>query len=1135
MQPNPPCRNRFLLRASRTVRTFQVGGACLWFLALPLLAGDVHVREETLTLPSYGVGEPDRNPRFYQGRTYQGARGSFYPYPVQDHLTGERADQDWKAVYLENDHVQICVLPEIGGRIFTAIDKSNGYDFFYRQQVIKPALIGMLGAWISGGVEWNVPHHHRASSFMPVDWVTEEHPNGSKTIWVGEIERRHRMKWLVGMTLHPDRSFLELTVKLFNRSPVAHSFLFWINPAVHANEHYQVIFPPSTEWTVQHAKPEFASWPIARQFYGGVDYTRGVDISWWKNHPSPVSFFAWDSQEDFFGGYDHGRQAGVVHVADRHAVPGKKFFEWGNGPAGEMWETILTDEDGPYLELMAGAYSDNQPDYSWCQPGEVKTWKHYWYPVRNLGGFKNANTDAALNLDFRDQSLHAAFNTTARHRAAQLEITAGNQSILSRTLEIGPDAPFQITLPLPAATDPLTVRAALLDDRGRLLIAYRPQPRSDAPMPKPVQRPAPPAEVQTLEELYLTGLRIEQLYSPAFEPDPYYEEALRRDPNDYRANTALGILYCKRGRFDAAEKKLRTAISQSRRNYIRPKDSEADYYLGVALRAQANTSEARDAFHAAAWNPAWRAASCFALAELACQRGDWTDALEHAERSLAVNALDPRLLAFKASILRQTGHRDEAAAAAESALALDPLEFRGWNELRLARAVPSQSSNPATAPGTMRQRMRDDVQSYLELAVDYGNGGFYLEAMELLEDAAHLAPGDNQGHPMVYYFFAHYAEAVGKLESASRARQLARTMSTDYCFPHRWEAAPALQQAIAREPNDARAPYYLGNLLYDHQPEAAIAAWELSRARDPQLALTHRNLGLAYAEARADLPQAIASLEQAAALNPSDARLLYELDLICEAAGLHPAARLARLEQHHQTVNSRDDAVTRLIILLTQQGMTDRALELLQNRQFHNWEGSGEIREVFVDALLTRGLRALRQRQPESALRDFQSALEFPRNLAVGRPKRDSRGVQIHCLIGDAQSALDRPSEATKAYSIAADESAARSGDAGYYRACALLKLDRKSEADRVFEALIAEGRKLLAAPPSADYFAKFGEKESARARQARAHYWIALGEAGLGHTEAAISTLERALQSNPAHLWAGTQLELLLGHHNPQ
>lgn len=1117
-----PHRNRSVL--TRLVRS----AAATLVLALPLVAGDVKLREETLVLPTYGVGKPDRNPRFYQGRTYQGARGTFYPYPVQDHLTGERSDRPWKAVYLENDHVEICVLPEIGGRIFTAVDKSNGYDFFYRQRVIKPALIGMLGAWISGGVEWNVPHHHRASSFMPVDWTSEEHPDGSRTIWVGEIERRHRMKWLIGLTLHPDRSYLELTVKLFNRSPVAHSFLFWINPAVHANEHYQVIFPPSTEWAVQHAKPEFASWPIARQFYGGVDYTRGVDISWWKNHPSPVSFFAWDSKEDFFGGYDHGREAGVVHVADHHVVPGKKFFEWGNGPTGEMWDTILTDEDGPYLELMAGAYSDNQPDYSWIQPGEVKTWKHYWYPIRDLGGFKNANTEAALNLESTDRSVFLAFHTTAPHPNAQIRLASGGRTLLERSVNIAPAEPFQTTVPLPDLVDPLTLRASLHDHRGRELIAYQARQSPAIPMPAPVQRPAPPAEVPTLEQLYLTGLRIEQLYSPAFEPDPYYEEILRRDPNDYRANTALGILYCKRGQFDAAEERLRAAVNQSRHNYIRPKETEADYYLGVALRAQDKPSEAEDAFHAAAWNPAWRAPSCFALAELACRRGDWSLALTHADRALAVNALDPRLRSLTASIYRKLGRRDDAASSAELALDLDPLEFRAWNELRLVRQAQARSAEAEQAANSLLERMRCDVQNYLELAVDYGNGGFNREALELLENAAHLSPDDDQAYPMVYYFYAFYAEELGDADSASRARQLARTMPADYCFPHRWEAAPALRQAIHREPNDARAPYYLGNLLYDHQPEPAIATWETARARDPRLALTHRNLGLAYAAVRSDLPSAIASLEQAVALDPTDARLFYELDMVSEAAGIDPAVRLARLERHRQIVNSRDDATTRMIILLTQQGGNDRALELLRTRQFHNWEGGGEIREAYVDALLTRGVRALHHGKPDSALRDFKAALDFPKNLAVGRPRRDGRLVQIQCLIGDAFTALDQPTEARSAYTTAADDAAARAGDAGYYRARALLQLNRRNDADPLFESLVTSGRQLLTASPAADYFAKFGERESARARESRSHYWVALGEAGLGRTASAIASLQRALQSNPAHLWARTYLELL-------
>jgi len=430
--------------------------------------------------------------------------------------------------------------------------------------------------------------------------------------------------------------------------------------------------------------------------------------------------------------------------------------------------------------------------------------------------------------------------------------------------------------------------------------------------------------------------------------------------------------------------------------------------------------------------------------------------------------------------------------------------------------------------------MRDDVQSYLDLAVEYGHGGFYLEALELLEDAAHLSADDDQGDPMVYYYFAFYAEALGDAEAASRARQLAPTMPSDYCFPHRWEAEPPLRQALEREPTDARAPYYLGNLLYDHQPESAIAAWEMARSRDPRFASAYRNLGLAYAEVRGDLPHAVSSLEQAVAFQPSDARLLYELDLLCEAAGIEPATRLARLEQRVDIVRTRDDALTRMIILLIAQGEQDRALDWLRGRQFHNWEGGGEIREVFVDALLTRGLRALRKNQPEDALRDFRAALEFPRNLAVGQPKRDSRRAQIQFLIGQAEEALGQTDAARQSFSLAANDTAARSGDAAYYRARALLKLGASTEATQLLETLLSEGRRLLEAPPAADYFAKFGEKESARARNARGHYWMALGEIGLGRHEAAIQSLERALSSNPAHLWARTQLEWLQSPRQP-
>ncbi|MDR1879580.1 MAG: DUF5107 domain-containing protein, partial [Tannerellaceae bacterium] len=243
----------------------------------------VKIEQRPLVLPTYEIGAPDANAIFYTGRVYQGAQGHIYPYPLYDNLTDTKTDKAYNALYVENEYVNVCVLPEIGGRILSATDKTNGYEIFYRQTGIKPALIGMLGAWLSGGVEWNFPHHHRPSSYMPIDWKTEENADGSKTIWIGETELRHRIKWSIGVTVYPGRSWVEARVKIMNRTPFIQSMLYWANVSVHANEDYEVIFPPSTQFGTEHSKVAFTRWPYGETAYGNGDT---VSIAWWKNFTS---------------------------------------------------------------------------------------------------------------------------------------------------------------------------------------------------------------------------------------------------------------------------------------------------------------------------------------------------------------------------------------------------------------------------------------------------------------------------------------------------------------------------------------------------------------------------------------------------------------------------------------------------------------------------------------------------------------------------------------------------------------------------------------------------------------------------------------------------------------------------------
>lgn len=1090
-------------------------------------ASGARVWEETIALPTYKVAAPDPNPRFYSGRTYQGARATFYPYLVSDQMTEVRENQNYRAVYLENEYVKISVLPELGGRIFSAVDKGNNYDFFYRQHVVKPALIGMLGAWISGGVEWNVPHHHRASSFMPVDYTVQHETDGGKTVWVGETELRHRMKWMVGLTLHPDRSYIEMTVKLFNRTPEAQSFLFWINPAVHANTNYQVIFPPSTEFAVQHGKPEFASWPIARQRYGGTDYTRGVDISWWKNHPSPVSFFAWNCQEDFFGGYDHGKDAGVVQVSNHHVSPGKKFFEWGNGPEGEMWTRILSDEDGPYLELMAGSYSDNQPDYSWCQPYEVKVFKHYWYPVRQLGGVKNANTEAAVNLEVTNGTAQVAFNTTKRYTRARAVLKAGDWTLLDQRISISPGHPFVTNSAVPAGVDPGRLKASLVVDEanrgaacpGGELISFQPAARANAPLPKPVSRPVAPKEITSNEELYLTGLRIEQLYSPAFDPVPYYQEAIKRDPGDYRANTALGSLYCRQGRFEEAEPLLRAAAERAGHNYIRSKDCEAQYYLGVALRAQGNTEAAKDAFYRAIWSQAWQAAGYYHLAEIGSHEKRYAEALESLDRALQAGALNTKALELKTSLLRRIQRFAEAGRLASRVLAVDPLNARALHERALLSGKGNANSKTLRP---MNKALRGEVTSYLELAVDYSNAGLFEEAMSVLNAFVDQAPDKQRINPLVYYYLGYFYDHVGDTAKAAAALALAARMPPDFCFPFQHEAGPVLRHAIERNPQDAHAPYYLGNLLFDNQPLAAIAAWEKAVQLDAGFGLAQRNLGLGRAQAQKDIAGAITCLEKAVALKPDDPRLYYELDLLYESGGAPLEKRLGRLNQRPEVVARRDDAVTRRITLLTAAGQSETALKILRQRHFHNWEGSGSLHDVYVDACFQTGWNHLAAGRGSEALGEFRAALEYPANQEVGRSRREQRVSQIYYAIGLAQEASGQAAAAKASYERAAKAGDGAASEGQYYRALAMQKLGQTEEARKAFEDLEKHGQdELKRESDTVDYFAKFGEKRAERLRLAQAHFVVGLGCLGLGRNEEAQAQFRQALELHPAHLGA--------------
>jgi tetratricopeptide (TPR) repeat protein len=1077
----------------------------------------VRAWEATVTIPTYRIGDPDKNPMFLEKRVYQGSSGVVYPHPVIDRVFDEKADQDYTAVYLENRYLKIMLLPEIGGRVQMALDKTNNYHFVYHNTVIKPALVGLTGPWISGGIEFNWPQHHRPSTFEPVDYRIEANADGSATVWFSEIERMFRTKGMIGFTLYSDRAYLELAVQLYNRTSEPQTFLWWANPAVQVNDDYQSVFPPDVHAVMDHGKRDVSSFPIATGTYYKYDYAPGTDISRYKNIPVPTSYMAYHSDFDFLGCYDHGVQAGMMHVANHHVVPGKKQWTWGCGDFGQAWDRQLTDEDGPYIELMCGAYTDNQPDFSWLMPGETKQFTQIFMPYKQVGAAKNASHEAVINLAIEAGEARIGVYVS-RPRTVTVRLLQDGAPVYTREAALTPEAALLDTVAVDGAARPQQFTLQVLDG-DRLVLAYTPVPDEKPDIPDPATAARPPAEIETNEALYLNGLHLEQYRHATYEPEPYYMEALRRDPLDSRANNALGLLLFRRGKFAEAEAYFRTAVEALTRRNPNPYDGEPYYNLGLSLRMQARYAEAVDAFYKAVWNVAWRSPAYFELARLACRRGQFEEALDLLDNALATNTRYQQARHLQMAVLRRLHREADARAAVDASLALDRLDSGAWYERGLL-----------TGDTTYRDLMRGYVHNYIELALDYAHAGLFDEAQRVLDEAPLT-------DPMVRYYQGWCHTQAGDSDAAARSFAGAQAVPSDYCFPQRIEAVPALQAALMADPADGRAAYYLGNFWYAHRRyDEAITAWELAYRLDPAFPTVQRNLGLAAVNKRHDLAAALAYYERAFALDETDARVYFELDQLRKKMGADPEARLAALEQHRALVDQRDDLTIEYIALLNLRGQVDAALHLLTTRTFHPWEGGeGKTTGQYVLTLVEIAKRQLAAGQYDSTIDSLQRAQTYPHNLGEGK-LAIAQENHIHYYLGLAYAGQGDPDRARASFQQAAVGSSEPTSamyyndqppDMIFYQGLARQQLGEESAARAIFETLVAYGSRHLDDDITMDYFAVslpdflvFDEDLNQRNR-IHCHYMQALGYLGLQDYDSAARQFAAVLALDPAHLGA--------------
>jgi len=1124
-------------------------------LAFSANAGEVSFKEDSIVLPTYAPGGYDKTPLFYTGRVYQGAQGRVYPYPMQDVLHDEKFDETYKYLTLENDWLQMGLLPEHGGHLLNFTDKATGYETFYRQHVIKPALIGMLGAWISGGVEWNFPHHHRATTAMPIDWRAVDNADGSKTIWIGETELRRRLKWTIGLSLLPDRAVLKAENVFMNRQPWIESMIYWANVSVHCGDDYQILFPPSMHLGFDHHKNYWTSFPIGprkeevellpsqRSKYAN-DISGTMDLSWWKNFTiESRSIFGFDPDNSFMAGYDHKKQCGTAHVSNRHITVGKKFFLWGNFPEAHVWDKVLTDNDGPYLELMVGCWSDNQPDYSWIAPYETRKVEQFWFPVKGIGGVKNVTIDGAVNVDrLADDKMLVGFHSTRVLKDCTITLFKDREAVFTeKGVAIDPNTPWCKTIAAEKGVADQRYTAAIADASGKVFLSYTPvPPQGDVELPPKVENPKPPQEYTSAELAYEVGLRLDQFQNGILDPVPYYKRALEIDTDYSKANLAMGVRLAKNGSYAEAKPYLEKAVARATQNHTRALDAAPEYYLALVERYLGNLKRAEDLFWRCTWRLTHKKESYVELARIAAFRGDWQEALARIDDALVLGQDEAKLWTMKGIFLRKLRVEEGVFKASnvyhsyavklDRALKCDPLEY--WAVVEKDGFEAAEKNRGLKA------------QQLLECVSDYWGIGCYDEVIALCDAAFSkaaaekpyatdgalplkdtIAACDSYKNALFGYF---KGAAQLKLESGGveelvsggvnsptpnspthklAAFAAAAAMPTDYCFPNRLEEEEVLKIAAAAAPELANTWYYLGCCEWNHdRKDAGLADWKKcvelcetnSSTPNSSYALALRCIGFALSHpgsyfTNTGVPSGIPSKEayeyylKSLEADPANFRTLDEVGKLAEKLNLPASERLALMEKYRTTVDKYDPCILRYAYTLNAVGRYAEAHEILTTRRFHVWEGADGLLAPFVESCLGLGKAAMENGDYKTALKFFEESTTYPENLQAGRPgdagtEPKSRYFMAQCkkALGDDVGYKAELENSLKGWIHA--------GEMDYWRVKALRELGRDAECAPLIAELKQAIKELETPQPVViNAYAKFAGDNSAMERAAKA------------------------------------------------
>ncbi|HXM41420.1 MAG TPA: DUF5107 domain-containing protein [Bryobacteraceae bacterium] len=879
-------------------------------LALPLAHAQVRVWQDILTLPTYEEGAPDPNPPFDAFST-----GRFnYPYTLRENLTNQPVPHAWRAVYLENEYLKCSVLPDIGGHLYTCIDKISGQPMFYANPSIKKANIGYRGAWAAFGIEFNFPVSHNWVSMSPVQFSFAAHADGSASIWVGNIDRVYGMEWLVELRLRPGSTLLEEQVTLNNRSDVRHRFYWWNNAGIEVKDDSRIFYP--MRFTASHGFTDVDTWP--------VDST-GKDLSLIRNQTDgPVSRFVHGSREPFMSVWRPDTNSGTVHYADYAQLPAKKIWSWGVDADGLDWRRALSDNNSAYVEVQAGLFR-NQETYAFLEPRQTIRFSEYWMPARGIGGIARANLSGVLNLARRDGGLAAAFNANYKIASASIRILQGQRVLADETVSLTPEKTWKLGIGN-ASAGPCTFE--LRDTAGTLLLRHTEGDYDWAPASEIHTGPQPHAA----EDDRLERGTNQELQGDLLAAWRSYQEGLQHAPGNFDLTVATGRLCASLQRYDEAIRFLEPAAARA------TWDPEIAYYLGLAYDGVGDYPKARLAYENAARMPSWSAAASLKLGELLARQGNRDGAL--------------RFLHAAQSDLRAT----------EELTALESVPSHGRQGADPPSAFLQWETGSHEDPALLRFLAADPAR-VLDIAAEYMRLGLYGAAVDLLARDFPSVPTDEtepgavlpQQHPLVAYYRAYCRAKLGR--SAAEDYAAARKLSTLYIFPSRAEDLAVLRAAIQANPDDMTARYLLGTQYFARGlTDDALTEWNTARYARAPIPVLHADIGRAMLREKHDWSGALDVFREGMAVDPLN-RTLYEgMDEALSLMGRPPRELARSLESYPDLPHMPAELVYALALDRAEAHEFDAAIALFRDRFFPREEGGTNVRQVWVEVRILQAL-----------------------------------------------------------------------------------------------------------------------------------------------------------------------------------